>query len=142
MSLAQQVIDELQYSDSPNFLRPGKQNSFDDAADYSHIFRRASEHCHLHGVYSLRQSESNGRDAVIPVVYVCEATDERDAERIHRLVWNQNIVPFLIVASPRTIRLYSGFRYESPRADADPTRSGILQAEISQMFFSTARAVR
>ena len=128
MSLAQQVIDELQYSESPNFLRPGPKNSFEDAADFSHVFRRASQHCTLHGVYSLRHSESGSRDSIVPVVYVCEAANEQQAHEIHRLVWNQNVVPFLIVVSPKEIRLYSGFRYESPRPDTDPTLSGILEA--------------
>ena len=135
MSLAQQVLGELQYLDSPNFLRPGRRNTFEDAADFSHIFRRARDHCHLHGVYSLRQSETKGRDTIVPVVYVCEATDEQDAERIHRLVWNQNVVPFLLVISPKSIRLYPGFRYEAPQPEADPAQSGVLRAASN---FNTA----
>ena len=47
-----------------------------------------------------------------PIVYVCQADDETQAGEIHRLVWNQDIAPFLIVVTPQTIRLYSGFLYE------------------------------
>jgi hypothetical protein len=128
MTLAQQILDELGYLNSPNFLCPGRRNRFEGAADFSHIFRRARQHCRLHGVYSLRESESKARDTIIPVVYVCEAEDEADAERIHRLVWNQNVVPFLIVASQQSIRLYSGFRYEPLRPNTDPVAAGIIQA--------------
>lgn len=128
MSLAQQIVSELHYPDSPGFLRPGKETSFEEAAGFGHVFRRARQHCNLQGVYTLRQSETKERDAVIPVVYVCEAKDERDAERIHRLVWNQNVVPFLIVASRTEVRLYSGFRYEPARDGKPHQHAGILQA--------------
>ena len=71
-----------------------------------------SEHCQLKGVYALHQSRKETHETVVPLVYVCEAKNDDDAERIHRLVWNQNIAPFLIVVSQKAIRLYSGFRYE------------------------------
>lgn len=128
MTLAQRLLDALGYRNSPNFLGSGRYDSFEDASDFSHIFRRAREHCRLQGVYSLRQSEAKGRDIVVPIVYVCEADGEADAERIHRLVWNQNVVPFLIVTSQRSIRLYSGFRYETSGPDTASTEAGVLKA--------------
>ncbi len=128
MTLIQQVLDELGYRESPNFLRPGRHNTFDDAADLGHVFRRARAYCDLHGVYSLRDHSAEGRDTVVPMVYVCQARNEEDAERIHRLVWNQNVVPFLVVASQRFIRLYSGFRYETPRPNVEPAITGVIEA--------------
>jgi hypothetical protein len=122
------LIDDLGYARSPNFLRPGGKNSLDDAADFGHIFRRAQGHCKLRGVYTLRHPEEKGRDTVVPVVYVCEAEDECEAERIHKSVWNQNVVPFLILAAPKTVRLYSGFRYERQQPDAAPETTGLLRA--------------
>ena len=59
----------------------------------------------------------------MPVVYVCEARDEAAARRIHRLVWNQDIAPFLLVRTPHGIRLYSGFEF--PRDDAS-SDAGLL----------------
>jgi len=128
MSQVEQVLDALGYRESPNFLRPGRHDTFDAATDFGHIFRRAQARCHLHGVYSLRDSSAKGRDTVVPVVYVCEAQSEKDAERIHRLVWNQNVVPFLIVVSQRSIRLYSGFRYEASGPNVTPAATGVIQA--------------
>lgn len=128
MSLVEQIIDELEYSGSTCFLRPSQEASFPDAADFSHIFRRAAQRCALRGVYTLRQSENSARDSIVPVVYLCEARSEAEATEIHRLVWNQNCVPFVIIVSPTTVRLCSGFRYEAPRQDVDPVDSGILQA--------------
>ncbi len=128
MSLVQEVIAELQYSESPNFLRPGPKNSFEEAADFGHIFRRAREKCQLQGVYALRETAQNGAESITPVVYVCEARNDADAHEIHRLVWNQNVVPFVIVVTPKEIRLYSGFRYESPDTGLDAVTSGFLGA--------------
>jgi methylase of polypeptide subunit release factors len=146
MSLVQQVLDELGYRESPNFLRPGRHHTFDKAADFGHIFRRAHARCRLQGVYSLRDSSAKGRDTVVPVVYVCEAESEDDAERIHRLVWNQNVVPFLIVASQQSIRLYSGFRYETPRRNADPAVAGVIRAasdmKAALQFLDAFRSAR
>jgi len=127
MQLAE-LLQRLGYSDSPNFLRPASRSSFEGAADFSHIFRRAHEYCNLRGVYSLRHVEHVGRVTIVPVVYVCEAQDDQEAERIHRAVWNQNVVPFLIVAAPRTIRLYFGFRYDRQQPGTDPKLAGVPQA--------------
>ena len=81
--------------------------------DYGHVFRRAAQgKCRLRGTYTLRQPTEDHRDVVTPIVYVCQADSEPQAGEIHRLVWNQDIAPFLIVATPQTIRLYSGFLYE------------------------------
>ena len=115
-----ELLDELQYRQSPNFFEASDSSSFDDAADFAHTFRRASDELNLRGVYALRQSVTGTRDSIIPVVYVCEVAKESEASHIHRKVWNQNVVPFLIVSAPETVRLYSGFRFsESGAADAD-----------------------
>jgi len=125
---ANRLIDALGYSSSPNFLTPGGDHPFHVAADFGHIFQRAQEPCKLQGVYTLRHPEDTGRDTVVPVVYVCEASDEREARQIHRIVWNQNAVPFLLVTAPDTIRLYSGFRYDRLQAGVDTAATGLLKA--------------
>jgi len=115
------LISCLNYTDSPYYLS-GKR--LYEHPGYSHIFRLASEKCNLHGVYTLKTQERNypSHEAIIPVVYVCEADTEQQAREVHRLVWNQNIVPFLIVLSPKTIRLYPGFNFD-PRLSEDEDQS-------------------
>jgi hypothetical protein len=110
---------------------------------YGHIFRHAAAHCGLQGVYTLRPSAEVDAEPVVPVVYVCDAQTDEEAARIHRLVWNQDIVPFLLIQTPAEIRLYSGFRYHS-RHD-EPVR-GVLQVlrdtnellELSKSFHADA----
>src|SRR5437667_4955276 len=103
-----ELLKELGYSDSPNFL-PLRKLSNDP--QHAHIFRRAVKLCALQGVYVLREDPKSARSVATPVVYVAEASSEAEADAIHRQVWNQNIVPFLIVRTPVGLRLYDGFRY-------------------------------
>jgi hypothetical protein len=119
-----ELLENLNYTDSPNFFSVEAKRGFDDAADFAHVFRRANVKLSLKGVYTLRQSVEDVRDNIIPVVYVCEVDSESEASKVHRQVWNQNIVPFLIVVSPETIRLHSGFRFEK---DGSLKQQGILK---------------
>jgi hypothetical protein len=116
------LLEKLGYSGSPNFLWRGDK-AFDRAPDFGHIFRHAAEEpCRLRGVYSLRSSDPSGQ--VVPIVYVCEAETELAADDLHRLVWNQDVVPFVLVYTPSGVKLYSGFRYHRPKHHAT---HGILQ---------------
>ena len=109
------VLTSLQYRDSPGFLQ-GKSLELD--RDFGHIFRKAQAECGLEGVYVLNGAAYEKSRGNVPVVYVCRADSEAEAREIHRKVWNQNAVPFLLVVSRGWIRLYPGFRYErEPRRD-------------------------
>ena len=121
-----ELLDALGYSTSGNFLRRGTA-AFDRAPDIGHILRTAARRraCRLEGVYALRPFNDEG--SPVPVVYVCEADDMAAADEIHTLVWNQDIVPFLLVRTPAGLRLYSGFKCN----DADTgEREGILEPLI------------
>jgi len=109
------VLALLQYRDSPNFLQ---QKALETDRDFGHIFRKAQAECNLQGAYVLNGSAYEKSRGSVPVVYVCEANSETEAREIHRKVWNQNAVPFLVVVSRGWIRLYPGFHYErQPKID-------------------------
>ena len=106
---AQTLIEKFGYADSSAFLHGEDLNATDS---YAHIFRKARSDCGLQGVYTLRNEDQSP----IPVIYVCETDSEEKTDTIHRRVWNQNIVPFLLLVSPKGIRAYSGFEYaDSPQ---------------------------
>src|SRR5438045_4012636 len=121
-----ELLETLGYGESSNFLQG---SSLEDAPAYSHIFRRArgEKSCRLVGVYTLREKAESGKDEGVPLVYVCEAESRDQADLIHRRVWNQNVVPFLLVRTPHLVRLYSGFRYGR---DATSPQAGVLDALI------------
>lgn len=133
-----ELIDELGYKGSPNFVTG---DELARVPSYGHIFRRAQrsdkegeKSCGLQGVYTLRQRPSTdpslGEGSLTPVVYVCEAASEADADRIHRLVWNQDVVPFLIVCTPQNVRVYSGFGYREDEKAKKRPASQILREAI------------
>ncbi len=118
-----QVLDSLQYRGSPNFLS-GK--ALESDRDFGHVFRKAQQaECNLRGAYVLNAGAYNLPQGDVPVVYICEAKSETEARQIHKRVWNQNVVPFLLVVSPSWVRLYPGFKYDRD-VSRDP-REGALQ---------------
>ena len=122
-----ELIDVLGYAGSPHYL---PVEDLGEAPEHAHIFRRAVSSCSLRGVYLLRDaSRPVASSTSTPVVYVAQADSVEDADRIHRKVWNQNIVPFLVVRIPRGVRLYSGFRYGRPHANGDE-QAGVLEAAV------------
>lgn len=118
MDAVDRIIDELGYGDSPHYV---PENQFDQYPAFAHVFRQARDFCGLRGVYGLRRGEGQSGDTIIPLIYVCKARDESHAQAIHRLVWNQNTVPFAIVATSANVRLYSGFAYAEDES-ATPAR--------------------
>ena len=109
------LLDNLGYDRSPNFLRAGDAAML-NAPAYGHVFRRAMTEPGLIGVYTLRAPKATANTPSIPTVYVCRAESEAAADHVHRLVWNQDVVPFVIVEHPRGFRLYSGFEFD-PRPE-------------------------
>jgi len=97
----------------------------------------------LQGVYALRRTPASKTEPLVPVVYVCHADSENAASRIHELVWNQDVVPFLLVHHSRGVRLYSGFRCQPQK---DGLERGVLSAlsqfnqvsELAESFHADA----
>lgn len=131
------MIHALGYTDSPNFIHG---DGLARAGDYGHVFRRAQDRMRLRGVYALQQpaSKQAPRKALVAVVYVCEADDEKQAHVFRRLAWNQNAAPFVIIRTPACIRLFSGFNY--PQADSGNAgkQPSILDRQIEFTEISTA----
>jgi hypothetical protein len=120
------VKKDLGYEDSPNFF-PAKNMAERPFSGHSHIYRKAYEKCGLQGVYLLNDPPRGQSD--IPVLFYCEAKDEEEADSYHRKIWNQDIVPFILVETPKTLRLYSGFRFAA--GETNDREKGILEASIA-----------
>lgn len=118
------VPELLGYKDTENYLDFDSGNC-DVLTEYTHIFRKAVEKCGLQGVYVLKDDAESEKKSVVPVVYVCKVNSDKEADDIHRIVWNQNVVPFLVVQANKKVRLYSGFNYDHK----DP-KTGVLEAAI------------
>ncbi|MEZ5581759.1 MAG: hypothetical protein R3F37_02335 [Candidatus Competibacteraceae bacterium] len=103
-----------------------------------HLFSGAQKTCGLRGVYTL-QDERNGTR--LPLIYLTEVADDTQASEIHRLVWNQNVVPFLLVSTPRRFCLYSGFRYRPDKRREDrPLEESLKDATEALRKFAEIKA--
>jgi hypothetical protein len=108
----------LGYAKTGNFVRP-EQLELLPASEIVYTLRTATHACEemsgadapvrFDGAYLLSEDK---KTASIPVIYVISADSDSDARRVHQFVWNQNQVPFLLLESPSTVRLYSGFSYD------------------------------
>ena len=101
------LIEALGYRNGIGLIDLPKASS--QSTGYAYLFRRAYEECRVKSVYTLTSPDQTG---IVPLVYLADAESEPEAAEIHRKVWNQNLVPFLIVSTPERYVLYSGFRYE------------------------------
>lgn len=131
---ADQLLDALDYRHARAFLEGDRWH---EAAEHAHALEHTATACaaprvrgRFRGVYMIGVGSDAGRRATTPVVLVCEAPDERAADAIHRLAWNQSVAPFLIVHTPMGVRLYSGFDYEPGAPDGSPQR-GLLAACVA-----------
>ena len=129
------LIQELGYEKSPNFLAG---QSLSQIPSFAHVFRRTEQYCGLAGVYALRQNDSRLDGSLTPVVYVCEAASEEDARKVHRHVWNQDVVPFVVVRTPQNVRVYSGFGYPDATNRPARTESHILDEALSANEIASA----
>jgi hypothetical protein len=119
------VLESLGYDQSPNFVdsvEVGKPSS----SRFSHVYRKAAEDCGLHGVYVLNDHQ---RNVDVPVVFYCKARSEAESNLIHKRIWNQDVTPFVLVETPKMLRLYCGFRFS--RHAEDERSRGILKASIA-----------
>lgn len=119
------LIQNLGYADSPRFVR---QDGLGHVPQYAHVFRRAFRDCGVRGVYLLRD---DSEERAAPALYVAEAESASMADQIHRKVWNQNVVPFLLVRTPADVRLYSGFHYRAADGSTPPEQRGVLEVSVA-----------
>jgi N-6 DNA Methylase len=132
------LLEALGYSGSPNCLT-GRE--LRHAPDYGHVFRRAAAGAGLQAVYCLRSEASGNRTGVIPVTYVCKATSYEHADEIHRLVWNQNVVPFLVVLAPQGVRVYTGFERQNAGKKAQHLFDSQLRDVANQLAVLSASSI-
>ncbi len=124
-----ETLQSLGYDESPNFVREDR-GTWPVSPEMWHVLRKASERLRLRGFYALKSPEPSR--ATVPVVYVCEAGSEAEANEIHKRVWNQNVAPFLLVQTPTKVRLYAGFRYRDEGAGpSDSAARGVLEASVA-----------
>jgi hypothetical protein len=115
------ALDALGFLQSPKYVAAEQFRKLQFGKSRSHIFRKAISSCSLRGVYFLdRQDEDQD-----PIVFVTEAPDTENAFAIYKKVWNQNVVPLLLVNTPEGLHLFYSFQAPS---DSRESRSNTVAA--------------
>lgn len=91
-------------------LQMGGEGLIRKWADYGfsssrHIVRQAFETIGVHAVFGFAKSRTSSPVAYSPILYFAIAFDDKDADRIHRLVWSQGVVPLLLIATPGGLQI-------------------------------------
>ena len=120
MPLAE-VLDALDYNQSLYYLKTEHKREPEVAS----LFRAARD-AGVDGIYVFQSSSKKDTTfSVRPAVYVAEAQTAKDAQIIHRSLWNLGQAPFLIVVLPDHIRVYTGFDYSQ-----EDDRAGIVESQV------------
>lgn len=100
----------LQYEDSPGYFQ---EDAFAAADGSVYALSHAAEGAGVKASFGVfeRSPADTGARRYVPLVYIAEADNEVAAEAIHRWVWSQSVVPFLLIVTPVCVFLCNGFRY-------------------------------
>ncbi|MDM8528675.1 N-6 DNA methylase [Anaerolineales bacterium HSG24] len=109
MPTIEQLEEKLGYNKSSHYY---STETFPPHFETAHLFRTAKK-IGVRGIYTFQTSPASQKNLLPPrpAVYVAEAKDEDHARQIHRGLWNLNYAPFLIIALPNQIKIYTGFDY-------------------------------
>lgn len=114
-----ELLNRLGYDKSRNY-RPTDGLLDPETA---HLFR-AAQNAGVSGIYVFEASPGPEQKVLSarPAVHIAEASNEKEARRIHCRLWNLSYAPFLIVLLPHQIRIYTGFDYSE-----EPEEAGLLE---------------
>ncbi|MCJ2030431.1 N-6 DNA methylase [Methylobacterium sp. J-043] len=106
-----EICQQLGYTESETFITA---DTLGADGQRSHVLREAIKTIGIAGVFGLAGSLE--ASAARAVVYIATARDPDEVRKIRREVWTQGVVPFLIIISPGTLTICSGFEPPSEKA--------------------------
>jgi type I restriction-modification system DNA methylase subunit len=136
------LLNELNYEQSPHYR--SDVSAFEP--ETAHLFRAARD-AGVSGIYVFQASPALSQKVIVdrPAVYVAQAKDLKQAQSIHRSLWNLFYAPYVIVLLPHQVRVYTGFKY----SEKDPNKGfldefplddlRLLLAEFSSEAIDTGR---
>ncbi|EKS9883926.1 N-6 DNA methylase [Burkholderia pyrrocinia] len=105
----EQLLEFLGYTPDNGWMSADR---FGTASLHRFALTQARDLMGIAGVFSWF-SGAGSSDVAVPLVYIAIAADEHEAKAIHRKVWSQGLVPFLVVVTREGLVLCPGFQYDS-----------------------------
>ncbi|MFC1672739.1 N-6 DNA methylase [Pseudomonadota bacterium] len=116
MSISSSHLDPLQvlYAALGYYPQNGLllEDDFPHAKCHRFALRQAQKDMGVTSVFVLKASD---KTKFTPVVYISRVKDDSDVHDIHRSVWSQGLVPFLIVVTDQSYWLCNGFAFRSDK---------------------------
>ena len=146
------LLARLGYVSNAGWVPAG---AFDDLATHRFAMQQAKREMSVIGAFCLKREGKGGHLVVTPIVYVAAAEDDVAAKEIHRKVWSQGLVPFLLALTPERLALCPGFSFAQERWDSlvrwfpwsavdglptDPTAPGEFVLPLGELW--DLRAIR
>src|SRR5437763_9738820 len=119
-------LNDLNYEQSPHFR--SDVSEFEPAT--AHLFRAARD-AGVSGIYVFQASPALSQKVIVdrPAVYVAQAKDLKQAQRIHRSLWNLFYAPYIIILLPHQVRAYTGFKY----SEEDPNEGFLDEFSLDDL---------
>lgn len=106
-----QLIDRLGFTDDEDYVVEPEGLP---TSQTSHSLRSAFETMGVVGAFCPKSTLGIGSDRAIPVLYLA-VTDDEGRDAVHRKVWSQSVVPYLLLATPSGFEVRNGFDYRGTR---------------------------
>lgn len=105
--LVEGLLARLGYSPNAGWV---PADDFDDLTAHRFAMQQAKREMSVIGAFCLKREGKSGDVVATPIVYVATAASAAVKE-IHRKVWSQGLVPFLLVLTPERVALCPGFSF-------------------------------
>jgi hypothetical protein len=114
-SNVQRLLKFLDYQAENGWL---EADQFNEVGIHRFALKQAADEMNVVGVFAWVNTQTC-TSLVAPLVYVAIAQDRIEPQKIHRKVWSQGLVPFLIILTPDEIIPRQGFQFSSTAWDKD-----------------------
>jgi hypothetical protein len=120
------LLNELNYEQSPHYR--SDVSAFEP--ETAHLFRAARD-AGVSGIYVFQASPALLQKVIVdrPAVYVAQAKDLKQAQSIHRSLWNLFYAPYVIILLPHQVRVYTGFKY----SEEDPNKGFLDEFKLDDL---------
>ncbi len=93
-------------------------DSFSSLPNHKHALRVAKNDMATHAAFGLWTGgngslAASGHARFTPLVFLASVESEAQARKVHRSVWSQGLVPYLLIVSTDTVWLCQGFDYSA-----------------------------
>ena len=132
------LLEVLEYKHSRGYIAA---KDFHSINSYKYVLLNAKERMKVIGAFGIWTQHRNNQQHFTPLVYIAAAKDKTEVNDIHKSVWNQSFVPYLLIITPLDIRVLNGFMY-SPKHHNKSQRGEIEIIPLNELDNNSNNTLR